>query len=154
MHPTEHLISGIIVAGVLFLIYPSVGLLGALLIIISTVLVDIDHYIFYAIKKRDLSLVHAYRWYRDIRRRTHHMPKKEKSKIFFGFHFLHGIEIFAIIYLLYAYVNPIFLYVMIGYSLHFFADLLVETIWCGRTDKISVIYSFIRMNKLKFVDDM
>ncbi len=154
MLPHEHLISGIIVAGILFLIYPIIGFLGVLLIVLSAVLVDVDHYLFYVIKKKDLNLVNAYKWYEFNRKRTHYLSKKEKNKIFFGFHFLHGIEIFAIIYLLYAYVNPIFLYIMIGYSLHFFADLLVEAIWCGKTDKISVIYSFIRMNKLKFVDDI
>ncbi|MDO8528973.1 MAG: hypothetical protein Q7S06_03745 [Nanoarchaeota archaeon] len=154
MLPHEHLISAIIFSGIFFLISPSIGFLGVLLIILSAVLVDVDHYIFYAVKKRDLSLVNAYKWYQSNRVRTHHLSRKEKSKIYFGFHFLHGIEIFAIIYLLYAYVNPVFLYVMMGYSLHFFGDLLVEVVWCGKTDKISVIYSFFRMNKLKFVDDI
>ena len=154
MLPYEHLIVGVIFTVILFFINPSIGFLGALLIVLSTVLVDIDHYIFYAIKKRDLSLINAYKWYQSNRVKTHHLSKKEKSKIYFGFHFLHGIEIFAIIYLLYAYINPIFLYIMMGYSLHFFADLLVEAVWCGRTDKISVIYSLLRGRKLKFVDNI
>jgi hypothetical protein len=154
MLPHEHLIVGIIFSVILFFINPSVGFLGILLIVLSTVLVDVDHYLFYAVKKRDLSLIHAYKWYQSNRIRTHNLSRKEKRKIYFGFHFFHGIEILAIIYLLYAYVNSIFLYILMGYSLHFFADLLVEVIWCGKTDKISVIYSFIRMNKLKFVDEV
>lgn len=154
MRPHEHLIIGIIASVILYLLYPSTGIIGILLIISTTVLVDVDHYIFYVFKKKDINLVRAYKWYINNIRKTHHLSREEKRKIFFGFHFLHGVEILAIIYLLYLKVSPIFLYVLIGYSLHYFADLIVEGIWCRTLDKISVIYSFFRGRKLKFIDDV
>jgi hypothetical protein len=124
------------------------------LIIASTVLVDVDHYIYYVFKKKNFSLIKAYKWYQSNRIKSHHLSREEKRKIYFGFHFLHGVEILAIIYFLYAYASSLFLYVLIGYSLHFFADLIVEGIWCGTIDKVSVIYNFLKGRKLKFIDDV
>lgn len=154
MLPHEHLIVGIIFAVVLFLIFPSVGISGMFLIIASAVLIDVDHYIYYISKKNDKSLIRAYKWYIEGMRKTRHLPRKEKRKIYFGFHFLHGVEILAIIYFLYIYVSQTFLYIFLGYSLHLFADLLVEGVWYGTTDKISVIYSFFHGKKLKFIDEI
>src|SRR3989338_8138206 len=154
MLPHEHLIIGVIFSAIIFFIFPSIGAVEILLIILSTTLIDVDHYIYYAVKKRDLNLIRAYKWYQSNRAKTHHLSRKEKSKIYLGFHFFHGIEILIIIYLLYHYIHQIFLYVLIGYSLHFFADIFVEVVGCGKTHKISVIYSFLRGRKLKFIDDI
>ncbi len=154
MLPIKHFILGVAVAVAIYFLFPEVTILGLVIIVLSNVLIDVDHYVYHAVKKKDLSLVRAYKWYQLNRVKTHHLSRKEKSKIYFGFHFFHGIEILAIIYLLYAYVNNIFFYVMIGYSLHFVSDLITEAVICGKVDKISVIYSFFRMNKLKFVDEL
>ncbi len=154
MLPFRHLIFVLFFSFVLFLLFPSIGFFGFLLIILSSILIDVDHYVYHIYKKRDFSLTRAYNWYINNRRKTRHLPRKEKKKIYFGFCFFHGIEIIGIIYLLHIYISQIFLFVLIGFSLHLVLDMIIEFIDIGRTDKISVIYSLIISKRLKFVDDI
>ena len=62
MYPTQHLLLGIIFSLVLLFLFPQIGFLGASIIILSTVLIDVDHYVYYVYKKKDLSLKNSYNW--------------------------------------------------------------------------------------------
>lgn len=154
MKPQYHFLLGIILITVLYLIIPSIGVLNLSLIFLSSVLIDVDHYFYYIFKKGDKSLIHAYKWYTETRRKVRHLKRKERKKISFGFHFLHGTELLVLTYFLYAYVSEFFLYLLIGFGFHLFIDILDEAILFGRAHKISIIYGFLMNKKLKFVDDI
>ncbi len=154
MKPLKHLILGIILAAILFVILPEISLVQLGIIVVSSVLIDIDHYFYYIYKKGDKSLVRAYKWYTTSIRKTCKWSRKQKRDISFGFHFLHGIEILLLLYVLYFYFSPIFLYILIGVAFHLGIDLIDEIIECGRLDKISIIYGLLKHKKLKFIDDL
>ena len=101
MRPTQHLLLGIVLALILFVIFPEIGLVQAAIIVASSVLIDIDHYLYYVYRKGDKSLIRAYKWYTTSIRKAHKLPRKQKKEISFGFHFLHGIEILILFYVLY-----------------------------------------------------
>ena len=79
MLPKQHLFYGAIFALALFLIFPEIGLIGGLLIFFSTVLIDFDHYIYYVIKKKDLSLKNAYNSYLLMWKKFFSIPKHKKD---------------------------------------------------------------------------
>jgi prepilin signal peptidase PulO-like enzyme (type II secretory pathway) len=154
MNPIKHLILGIVLATILFIIFPEISLVPAVIIVASTVLIDIDHYLYYVYKKDDKSLIRAYKWYTRSIKKTRKLPRKQKKEISFGFHFLHGIETILLLYVLYFYFSPIFLYILIGVFFHWGLDLIDEIIGFGKLEKISIIYGLIRHKKLKFIGDL
>ncbi len=154
MHPIKHLLLGIVLATILFVIFPEIGLVPAVIIVASTVLLDVDHYLYYVYRKDDKSLIRAYKWYTTSIRKTHKLPRKQKREISFGFHFLHGVETIVLLYVLYFYFSPVFLYILIGVFFHLGLDLIDEIVACGRLEKISIIYGLLRHKKLKFIDDL
>jgi len=154
MLPQTHAVIGIFFAAAVFLLFPSIGILGAAIIFLSSVLIDVDHYIYYVFKKKDFSLFRAYHWYRKNSKKHCSKPKKEKKKIHFGTFFLHGIEILIILFILGNFVSSIFYFILIGFTLHLICDLPVEIIFDNRFDKLSVIYAYLRSKGLTFVDDL
>ena len=154
MNPLKHLILGIILGIILFVTLPEIGLVQLGIIVASSILIDIDHYFYYVYKRKKISPIKAYKWYTVSIRKTNKLPRKQKRDISFGFHFFHGIEILILLYVLYFYVSPIFLYILIGVTFHFLIDLIDEIIVCGRLDKISIIYGLMRHKKLKFIDEL
>ncbi|MDP2673070.1 MAG: hypothetical protein Q8O84_04625, partial [Nanoarchaeota archaeon] len=60
MLPKYHVLFGFLFSLILFLIFPFIGLSGFLIIFISSVLIDIDHYLFYVFKNRIFSINKAY----------------------------------------------------------------------------------------------
>jgi hypothetical protein len=119
------------------------------------VLIDIDHYAYFIFKKKSFNPIKAYSWYRENNRKGRSLSKYEKRQIYFGFHFLHGIEILMITYFLYyIFSYQIFLSIFLGFSFHLFIDIINEAVYCGKSDKISIVWSFLRSKKLKFIEDI
>jgi len=141
MYPIQHFSLGIIFTLILFFIFPQIGLIGFFLIVTSTVLIDVDHYLYYVFKKRDISLKNAYKWF--IQRR------KRFSQIFY---FLHGVEVLIILFILGIFVSKYFLFVFMGFSFHLFLDTIYQIIQNERIDKFSLVYDFFKFRRLKFID--
>lgn len=127
---------------------------GLLIIFLSNILIDVDHYVYYVVRKGDKSLIKAYRWFTENRKKAHHLDKKQKREISFGFLFLHGIEILIGLYFLYVYVSDTFLYLLLGFGFHLLVDIISEGVECGKMNKLSIIYSYLLHKKLKFIDDI
>ncbi len=154
MKPQYHFILGIILVTVLYFAIPTISILNLSILFFSSILIDADHYLYYIFKKGDKSLIHAYKWYTESRRKVRHLKRKERKKISFGFHFLHGTELLLITYILYVSASGIFLYMLFGFGFHLFIDLTEEIIKFGRAYKVSIIYSYFMNKKLKFIDDI
>ena len=154
MLPHKHLILGIILASVIFLVYPSIGIINFLIIILSSVLVDIDHYFYYVYKKKKINPLKAYKWYTTHRKKCLSLSKEQKAQVHFGTYFLHGIEILILLFLLGFFVSDIFYFILIGFTFHLLSDLSLEIVCFNEFNKISVIYAFLKSKGLTFIDDL
>ena len=97
MRPEYHILSGLIIGAFLFYTFPQIGVLGFSLIFLSSFLIDIDHYIYYGIYKKDWNIINSIKWYITIRRKTKSMPRKQRNNYFNGFCLLHGFEILLLL---------------------------------------------------------
>ncbi len=154
MLPQTHLLLGIIFVAVIFLIFPSVGIMNAAIILAASVLIDIDHYFYYIYKIKKLSPIKAYEWYRGHHKKCKAIPKEKKSEIHFGTCVLHGIEILILLFALGFFVSNIFYFILIGFTFHLITDLSAEITLYNRFNKVSVIYSFLKSKGLTFIDDL
>jgi hypothetical protein len=121
MYPTQHLFFGVLFGSISFFIFPEIHLIGFLLLIFSTVFIDIDHYLYYIFKKKDFNLIHARKWYSKLEKKFQKIPKDKLKNIHFGVYFLHGIEaLFVLIFL--SVFSEIFLFILTGFIFHQFLD--------------------------------
>src|SRR3989344_6581398 len=146
MLPKYHIIFGFLFSLILWIIFPSISILGALIIFFSSFLIDVDHYLFYVFKNKIFSIKKAYNYFFELRKKAMTKSLKEKRiKIANPLMYLfHGIEVLLILFLLGFFINKIFLFIFIGFSFHLFLD-LVEIIYYGfRIAKISLIFDFVK----------
>jgi len=148
MFVSRHLFFGIILSALLFILFPSLGFLPILIVFLSSVLIDTDHYLYYIFIKKDLSLKNAYLWYMQRWKHFNASPMSERKKCYAGFFMFHGIEWLVILFLMWNYVSPCFLYVFMGFLFHFCLDTPDEIIKKGTVDKISLIWNYYRFRKL------
>lgn len=148
MFPKHHLILGIFLSLILLLLFPGLGFLGVLLIFLSSFLIDVDHYLYYVYNQRDWSLKRAYKWFIKRREAYYKLPEKEVGKYKQIILIFHGVECWALIFLISLIFNPVFL-IFFGIMFHLLLD-FAESLYYGISisDKFSQIYVFI-MNKNK-----
>jgi len=149
MRPKQHIIFGLIFSLIIFLIFPKIKLIGFLIIFLSSVLIDVDHYLFYVFKTRDFNLRRSYKWFLRYEEKFKEISKEERKKIPSVLFFLHGFEILAVIILLSIFVSDWFLFVFVGFSFHLFLDVLYLYLKKLRFDKISLIYDYFKFKKMK-----
>jgi len=130
MYPRQHVILGAIFSLMLYFLF-HVNLVNSLIVFLSSVLIDVDHYLFYAIKKRDFSYAGAYSWHVEQEIKAKRMARKGIRKRG-PFHIFHTIE-FHLLLLLLSFRNTIFFYAFAGFVFHSavdFVDLaLTKTIY-------------------------
>ena len=153
MGPIKHFLLGIILALILFFIFPQITWIEFFLIFASTVLIDVDHYTYYVYKKKDWNLKKAFSWYLKNGKKYLSMSREQKDTYYTGFCFLHGIEILAILFLLGKFFSIYFYYILIGFIFHMFLDTIDQIILKKRIDKLSIIYDFLNFRKLKLIQE-
>ena len=153
MFPKTHFLLGILFVICLYVFfYPLISIFGLLIIFLSSVFIDIDHYFYYIFRKKDLNPFRAHEWYIKNMRRFHSLDKKQMKNFYLGFYFLHGIESLIILFLLGIYLSPIFNFILIGFLFHLIMDFIAEVIFEQRIDKISFIYNILTFGKLINID--
>ena len=60
-----HGLTGILIPGVLYFFF-DIPLIAAVTIALASILIDVDHYFWYVIKKKDLSLTKTFPYYENI----------------------------------------------------------------------------------------
>jgi hypothetical protein len=148
MLPKTHFILGALFAAFLFYLFPQVTLFIALIIFLSSFLIDGDHYIFYVLFERDLSLRKAYKWHLMNRIKMRKLSKKERNKHKNEILFFHGIEPIIILFFL-SFLWTLLLYVVIGMMFHLCTDIYEEIVQGHRIDKVSVILDTVKYHRLK-----
>lgn len=152
MYVQYHIILGIIFAGICFFFFPEIGLINVSIIFFSSVLIDVDHYLFYVFKKKDFSLKNAYKWFMKKVKQIHLMSREKRNKVCYWVYFLHGIEVLTI-FLILSVFSKYFFFIFIGFSFHLLFDIFAESFWIDRFDKFSVINDFFKFKKLKFIEN-
>jgi hypothetical protein len=152
MLPKYHIILGFLFSLALFLIFPNLSLIDCFIIFLSSFLIDIDHYIYYAFKKKDFNPKTSVKYFLNKRRNLFKMKIKERKKFYSCFCFLHGIEILVILFALGIFLSKYFIFVFLGFSFHLLLDLMQEKYLGSRMDKLSIIYDYIKFRKLKFFE--
>jgi len=154
MLPRAHLILGILFSVTLFYLFPQIGYIGLTIILFSSVLIDIDHYFYYVYKKKDWNLKKAYFWFLKKRKQIKSLPREKRNEFYTVFPFLHGIEVLILLFLLGKFFSVYFYFVLIGFSFHLFLDISFKFTFHKRLDRISLIYSFFKFKKLKFIEEL
>lgn len=149
MYPSQHLVLGIIFSAIVLFLFPQIGFLGFLLIVLSTFFIDVDHYIYYAYRKRDFNLRNAYNHYIKNIKKLMSMPKKERKNYKKPIFIFHGIE-FWILLLIISFFYKIIFFIFIGVMFHMLLDYFAFFYYGWSQDgKISQIYTLIRNKKKK-----
>lgn len=123
MLPKFHIIIGLIFSLLVLILSPSIGLPGFFIILASSVLIDVDHYLYYVCKKHDLSLKNAYNWFISKNKFMKSLPLKQREKYKKVIIIFHGIEFWSIIFIL-SFFHKIFLFVLLGIIIHLIADFI------------------------------
>ena len=149
MRPKIHLIAGIIFVILLNFIFPQIGFLNLSIILLSSVLIDGDHYLYYILRTGNFNLIKCYNWYNAHLKKTLNLPISERKKIYTGFYLFHGIEPLIILFLLGVSISQFFLFIFIGFAFHMVLDIPSEIIIKGTFHKTSLIYSYTQFRKLE-----
>jgi len=121
MLPKHHLLIGIIFSLVIYIIFPNIGIVPIMLIFLSSVLIDTDHYLYYIAKKRDFSLINAYNWFYEKRKRFVSMDPSTRLKFKAPILIFHGIE-FVLLLSILSFFNKLIFWILIGTIIHLTAD--------------------------------
>jgi len=149
MLPSKHIIIGFLASLAIFLIFPQVGWLGLTIILLSSVLIDFDHYLCYVLKKKDLSLTRAYNHFIESRDIWLKLSKKQKETFESGIIIFHGIECWILLVLL-IFVSKLFIFVLIGVAIHMVLDFIdLYRYNMPLHVKLSQIYTHKRNKKLR-----
>jgi len=152
MLPKWHILLGFIFSFILFLFLPTIQLLGFFTIFLSSFLIDIDHYLYYFKRKRDLNLGRAFKWFLELEQVYNSIPREKLKDYYLPMCIFHSIEVFLILLVL-GFYNQLFLYILIGFAFHRFLD-DSWALYRGTEHHIySFIYSYIKNKKKKPLED-
>jgi len=121
MLPRWHIFWGLIFTGIIWLSSPSIEYYYLIILFLSTVLLDIDHYINAAYKEKNLSLRKAFSYYSRLNKRIKFQELKGIRKKE-DFHPLHTVEFHLVIAILAYFFTP-FIFVFLGIVFHSLLDL-------------------------------
>ena len=152
MLPSQHIFFGGFFSLLIFLIFPWIGITGFLIIFFSSFLIDGDHYIYYIFKKKDFNFFKAHKWYVQNEDFFWGLSRKERSRYYGGFFFLHGIE-WLILFFLFAFFYYPFIFLFGGIGFHLLLDIIDEPRYWNRIDKVSIFYDFFKIKRLVLFND-
>jgi hypothetical protein len=126
MLPKYHLLLGIAFSFLIWAIFPRINIFGAGLIFSSSFLIDFDHYLYYAFKKKDINPGNSVGWFmHNHQNKT--LEKWDKSQRAKGkktkaaFCIFHTFELLMLVLALSFFFYP-FLFILIGLLFHQITD--------------------------------
>ena len=150
MLPRTHAIFGILFSLAVVYFF-NLSIVAGIIIFLSSLLIDIDHYLYYVYKKKKWNLKDAYSWFVKRKKKMLLLHRDQRNKTYTGFFFLHGFEILILLFALGYYISVYFYYILIGFSFHLFFDLIHQRTIHDRVDRVSLIYDFYKCKKLKLL---
>ncbi len=123
MLPKQHIIINLIICLILlFFIQP----IYVLIIFLSSVFIDFDHYLYYVFEKKRFSLKSAYNWFLIETTKFHNLSVEEKKKHRYFILIFHGLEPLILLYLFSFYI-PILFFIFFGFLMHLIEDSIIAT---------------------------
>ena len=153
MYPWQHLIAGVILASFLFLVAPQIGFISVAIIILASVLIDVDHYVYHFYKEKNFNLKKAYTYFVDYGKKIKKLPRQERNKTFIGIFLLHGFEIMFLLLLATIFVSKYFLFVLLAFNLHLLLDMIETKRYLDRPIKLFLIKDIIDSRKLERLEN-
>jgi len=150
MLPKLHFLLSLSLIFLILSLFPSIKFFYLLIILVSSVLLDIDHLFYYLYKnKKNLtinSFKEAYKWYKKDSKFFEKLPRSKIKKYYFGFYIFHSIEFIIFTFIL-SFFNKFFLFLFIGLFFHYLIDLIYDLYKDWPLQKFSLIYSFKERKK-------
>lgn len=153
MLPRHHLYIGLVFVGITYLFFPKIGFLNLFLVLSSSILIDVDHYIYYVYRKKDFGLKNSYNWFISKSKKFLSFPRNQRNNISIAFCFLHGVEILLILFIFSFFFN-LFSFILLGFLLHLITDLIYQKSYMDRLDKASIFWSVIDYRRLIHIDSL
>lgn len=110
MLPKWHILSGAILSLFIYLFFNAP--LNSLIVLLASVFIDADHYLFYVEKMKDWNLKNSYIWHKKL-------PKHHKPIM----HIFHTLEFLFLVFIL-VYFWQGFFFVLVGMLFHSIMDVL------------------------------
>jgi len=123
MLPKTHIILGAVLSLLIYLIFPEIGFLATAIIFLSSVLIDVDHYLYYAIKTNNWSLKDAYRGFLKNTDSFRKLSKQEREEYSTAVIIFHGVECLIVLIILVQFYS-IFIWVLLGFFIHLILDFI------------------------------
>jgi hypothetical protein len=115
-----HILIGAIFSLILYFMF-KLTFLNVIIFFSSSFLIDVDHYFFYIIKKKDLSIKKAYKYFVKKRQLWESFSSEEFKKLKIDHLIFHGIEFLFILFIL-SFFFQVFFYIFLGVLLHLLVD--------------------------------
>ena len=131
MLPTRHILLGAIFSLILVYFF-NLSYFEASLVFLSSFLIDADHYIWWVLKKKDISFSKAYHWLKNL-------PKNHKLRVDIS----HTFEFLLFIGIL-SYFSKFFVFILIGLLFHSISDIINMLPEIADSKKCSREYFLIR----------
>ena len=147
MYPKTHVLLGFVLSLTLFLFCDKINLLAAIIIFLSSFLIDFDHYIFFAFVFKQKNIFKAYSLAKKIKKGIKKLSRKQRKEIKTSFYLFHGIEALAVLFLLGYFIHDLFYFILIGMAFHLILDHIEIFSFNIRIHKISTIFDYICFRK-------
>jgi hypothetical protein len=146
MNPSWHIFFGFVFSAFLFFLFPDVGITNLTLLFLSSVLIDVDHYLFYAHEKKGFNLRKAYDYSVKLREEW----KELEGSIGYNSHSIlyifHGLEVLLLLFVLSFIFGPLY-FIFIGFSFHLLLDLVEQAVYSNKFQKVSVVNDFLNYRR-------
>jgi len=142
-----HVLAGILIPSFLYFFF-DIPLFAAITIALASVLIDIDHYFWYAAETKDLNPFHAIRWYIRSSPKIKKLSRKEREEYTKGVFIFHNWICWSLLFVL-GFLHPVFFYILIGFVLHIIPDLIILKIMNESVMQKISLGSVLKRNKNK-----
>ena len=155
MLPRWHILFGFIFSLIVYSIF-SLDIVGFIILFISTWIFDIDHYLWFIFKEKNFSLIAAYKYFLERRKKLKKLLKKQKLQLMLNQNkimIFHCVEVIVIFLLLSLFIlkrfnlNIIYAYLfLLGLAFHMALDILEGNIF---KERYSLILFLISKKRVK-----
>ena len=146
MNPSWHIFFGFLFSVFLFFLFPEVGITNLSLLFLSSVLIDVDHYLFYIYERRGFNLIRAYDYFIIHKKKWEKFGKCVNYNFPPSFFIFHGLEVLLLLFVLSFFFKPLY-FVFVGFSFHLLLDLFEQAVYLSKFQKISVVNDFLNYKR-------
>lgn len=119
MSPKYHIIINLVISWILLIFLSPIYVL---IFFLASFLIDADHYLYYIIEKKNLSLRKAYNWFSLRKSRMKQLTRKERKKHHDFFLIFHGAEPIILLFVFSKFFYPLF-FIFLAMLVHLIEDL-------------------------------